>query len=81
MRKSIIIIAVVLITIFCLWTIFNKDEQTNFRDINRFAVENPEEISRIKMKDRQGNEVILSKNEGIWFVNKRSQTLIGEMRL
>lgn len=71
MRKSIIIIAVVLITIFCLWTIFNKDEQTNFRDINRFAVENPEEISRIKMKDRQGNEVILSKNEGIWFVNKK----------
>ena len=71
MRKSIIIIALVSVALFCLWTIFDKNEQTSFRDISRFAVENPEEISLIKMKDRQGNEVILSKKDGDWFVNDK----------
>ncbi|MCH1472413.1 MAG: DUF4340 domain-containing protein [Bacteroidia bacterium] len=74
MRKSIIIIALVSVALLCLWTIFDKDKQTSYRDISRFAVENPEEISLIKMKDRQGNEVILSKKDEDWYVNNKIKT-------
>jgi len=71
MRKLIILTFVALVGIICLWKINNDKGESNFRDISHFAVKNTEDITRIKLKDRQGNEVILSKKDGFWYVNEK----------
>jgi len=43
--------------------------ESKLRKRTKFAIDNVSNIDRIRMKDREGNEVDLKKQDEIWIVN------------
>lgn len=43
--------------------------EANLRDETNFAIENPEDVTKVLMKDRDGNAIILEKKDDTWYVN------------
>ncbi|MEZ4930384.1 MAG: hypothetical protein R2777_10335, partial [Chitinophagales bacterium] len=66
MKKTlsyIIILATLLLAVYFLFFYNNKSVEEQERD---FAVQDMESLSQIDLKDRNGNEIILSKKDGKW---------------
>ena len=55
--------------------------EANLRDETNFAIENPEVVTKIMMKDRAGNEVILEKKQDTWYVNKDHKAFLPSVDL
>ncbi|PCJ66282.1 MAG: hypothetical protein COA58_05765 [Bacteroidetes bacterium] len=64
----IFVLATAIIGIFVLLNV--GDGEANLRDTTNFAIENPDEIDRISIKDRNGNSVLLEKSGNEWLLNK-----------
>lgn len=82
MKKTlsyIIILATLLLAVYFLFFYNNKSVEEQERD---FAVQDMESLSQIDLKDRNGNEIILSKKDGKWLLNNKydvRESILNEM--
>ena len=69
MKKYLWILAVVVIGFGAYIFLKNGNSEAQLRDVTNFAISDIEAVDQIKMKNRQGDEVILKKIDNKWYVN------------
>ena len=67
--KKIRIVSFIIILGILGYLAYQKWNKPVKSDITEIAVNDPSIITKIELKDREGNEIILTKKEGIWHVN------------
>ena len=81
MKKYIWIVLILLAAVSIVALILYDNGEANLRDETNFAIENPEVVTKIMMKDRAGNEVILEKKQDTWYVNKDHKAFLPSVDL
>ena len=81
MKKYIWIVLILLAAVSIVALILYDNGEANLRDETNFAIENPEVIIKIMMKDRAGNEVILEKKQDTWYVNEDHKAFLPSVDL
>jgi hypothetical protein len=73
MKRGVCIIFFLLITVGLYLYFGQEGGESKLRKRTKFAIDNVSNIDRIRMKDREGNEVDLKKQDEIWIVNGKKQ--------
>jgi hypothetical protein len=81
MKKYIWIVLILLAAVSIVALILYDNGESNLRDETNFAIENPEVVTKIMMKDRAGNEVILEKKQDTWYVNEDHKAFLPSVDL
>jgi hypothetical protein len=68
-KQTIWILVLLLVGISAYYALSSSTGESGLRDEAKFAIENTEDISRIRMKDRDGKIVDLKREEDHWMVN------------
>lgn len=71
MKKIVPIILMALIAIAGYWVVQQSTTENSNTDIRQFAIDDPNVITRIELKDRNGRQVTLHKKNDTWYVNNQ----------
>jgi hypothetical protein len=70
MKKQFIWIPIFLaVSISAYFLLFSPNEESGLRDESNFAFENIDDISKVRIKDREGNIVVMSRQDDHWMIN------------
>jgi hypothetical protein len=70
MKKQFIWIPIFLaVSISAYFLLFSPNEESGLRDESNFAFENIDDISKVRIKDREGNTVVMSRQDDHWMIN------------
>ena len=60
-----------LLTIIFIYLLFDYNKKTVLKNEKEFAIENTEDIEKVFLSDRKGNNIILSKTNNNWIINDK----------
>ena len=64
-------IFLLLLTIIFICLLFDYNKKTALKNEKEFAIENTEDINKVFLSDRKGNNIILSKTNNNWIINEK----------
>ena len=64
-------IFLLLLTIIFICLLFDYNKKTALKNEKEFAIENTEDINKVFLSDRKGNNIILSKTNNNWIINDK----------
>lgn len=82
MKKTLVYIAILATLLLAVYFLFFYNSQTTEEEERDFAVTDMESLSRIDMKDRNGNAISLTKEKGKWILNGKydvRESILSEM--
>lgn len=60
-----------LLSIIFIYLLFDYNKKTALKNEKEFAIENTEDINKVFLSDRKGNNIILSKTNNNWIINDK----------
>lgn len=80
MRKYIGLVLLIAVALGAYYFFFGVKKTPKINEKN-FAIENTDNITRISLEDRNRDKVVLTKKEGIWYVNDKYKAFVPNVEL